>query len=220
MTLREYFRTINKNNCPQNCEFKSKDIEPALVPPPDEILGIVVSQDPTILWSHFYKYSKNEYREDNRRKMLFASAIPYSLFNKIIEFMDGQITDEDESSLFDMMFQKVYWTHLHKCFTDGSEKKSLKFKPTNAKQCADWWLKKELGHVISNKTRFIIALGKPVHDWIEKNWNQRKNKGIKIINLPHPSGRNNRIWYCSKKDKYRIKKKIKTLVELCKEISK
>ena len=48
-------------------------------------------------------------------------------------------------------------------------------------------------------------------------------KGIEIINLPHPSGQNNRIWYRSKKDKYEKKieetdREIRKLIELCKGI--
>ena len=218
MTLREYLRTIDKNNCPPACEFKSKNnIEIALVPPPsNEILGIVVSRDPTIRWSHFYKYSENESREDTRRKMLFASAIPNSLFNKIIEFMDNRIKDEDEKYLFDMLFQKVYWTHLHKCFTDESGERSIKFKNKNAIECSDKWLAEELNIAINDKTKFIIALGNNVQRWFEKQNISNKNRGLKIIKLPHPSGLN-RKW--NDKDDPVILKAIQDLLGLCKTVA-
>ncbi|KPL03388.1 MAG: hypothetical protein AMJ73_07330 [candidate division Zixibacteria bacterium SM1_73] len=119
MTLIEYLNAVNKNRCPPDCEFKSKkDIEPALVPlPPDEILGIIVSRDPTVDW--LYKYLKSENDENTRRKMLFASAIPLSLMTKVAIFMRGDKNFKNkETRLFDAIFHKVYWTHLHKCFTD------------------------------------------------------------------------------------------------------
>lgn len=213
MTLKECLDKINKDECPQECEFKQrKDIEIALISPPDEILGIVVSRDPTVRWSHFYRCSKNEPREDNRRKMLFVSAIPYSLFNKIIEFMGEQITDENGKYLFDRIFQKVYWTHLHKCFTD---EKSFKFKPKNANKCADQWLRKELNLAINNKTKLIIALGNDVQKWV-KTWKEKdgRDKAIKIINLPHPSGLN-RKW--NNKEDEDISKAIEKLTDLCRE---
>jgi hypothetical protein len=214
MTLRKSFMTINKNNCPKDCEFKSKkDIEPALVPlPPGEILGIIVSRDPTVDW--LYKYLKSEKDVNIRRKMLFASAIPLSLMTKVAIFMRGDKNfKNNEKCLFDVIFHKVYWTHLHKCFTNT---KNAPFKKGNANKCADKWLQGELDLVINKKTKFIIALGKHVRDWFDKNWNQKKNKGIKIINLPHPSGQNNRIWYGSNKDEYRkTKKEIRKLVKLC-----
>jgi hypothetical protein len=213
MTLREYFRTINKSNCPQNCEFKSKDIEPALVPPPsNEILGVIVSRDPTVDW--LYKYLKSENDVNTRRKMLFASAIPLSLMTKVAIFMRGDKNfKNNEKCLFDVIFHKVYWTHLHKCFTDT---KNAPFKRRNANKCADKWLQGELDLVINNKTKFIIALGNPVKKWVKK-WkeNEGRDKNIKIINLPHPSGQNNRIWYGFKKDKYGIKKKTRDLIKLC-----
>ena len=96
-----------------------------------------------------------------------------------------------------MLFYKVYWTHLHKCFTAGS-KKPLKFQPENAEQCAKGWLEEEFSHVISNKTRFIIALGNIVKRTLEKQNISNKYREL-IIKLPHPSGRNrkwnDKEWY-------------------------
>lgn len=217
MTLRGYLSTVNKNHCPPDCEFESKEnIGIAWVPPPHEILGIVVSQDPTIRWSHFYKCSKNESREDSRRKMLFANAIPCLLFNRIIEFMDNQIRDEDEQYLFDMLFQKVYWTHLHKCFTDKSGERSIKFKNKNAIECSGKWLAEELNIAINDKTKFIISLGNNVQRWFEKQNISNKNKELKIIKLPHPSGRN-RKW--NNKSDPGILKAIQDLLGLCKTVA-
>lgn len=216
MTLKEYLKEVNKGKCPEECKFKRrKDIKIALISPPDKISGIVISQDPTVRWSHFYRYSKNELGEDTRRKMLFVSAILYLLFNRIIEFMDERITHEDGEYLFDRMFQEVYWTHLHKCFTDKSEEKSFKFERKNANECAGRWLTKELNLAINNKTKFIIALGNNVRKWV-KTWKEKdgRDKMIEIINLPHPSGLN-RKW--NNKEDEDISKAIEKLTDLCRE---
>lgn len=216
MSLKEYFKTIKKIKCPQECKFKSKEhIEIAKVPPSKKILGVIISRDPTVRWLHLYKYfSENEPQEDTRRKILFASAIPILLIYRVLEFMKKPINNKDEKNLFNMIFRNVYWTHLHKCFTDNS-KIDLKFKPKNAKQCAKQWLKEELELAINNKTKFIIALGDEVKKQVKK-WKKEGggNKGLKIINLPHPSGRN-RKW--NDKNNKDISKSIKELLKLCRE---
>jgi hypothetical protein len=214
MNLEKFLGENKKDRC-TGCRFKLKK-EPALVPPPDEIVGIIISQDPTVRWMPFYKYLKNEPQKDIRRKMLFASAISLTLINRILEFRKG-IGQNTERRLFDVIFEKTYWTHLHKCFTDKS-KEELDYKTKNAKACADNWLDDELGYAIGNKTRFIIALGKDVGKWLEKRENKWEHK-VKIIYLPHPSGQNNPIWYRSKNKKYHKKieqtdKQIKTLLSL------
>jgi hypothetical protein len=212
--------TIDKKNC-QKCGLKEREIEAILVPPPKEILGIIISRDPTVDWLY---YNLNKEPDINcRRKMLFASAIPLDLMTKLLIFMRGmrgEIDEKDKERLFDVIFQKVYWTHLHKCPTDSKDKES-KFTPTNAKECANTWLEKELNYAIGSKTKFIITLGDDVRKWIEKEWKGNENNDIELIHLPHPSGQNNPIWYRSTKDNYRRNIKetedgIKRLMELCK----
>ena len=221
MTLREYLRTIDKNNCPQDCEFiKSKEnIGIALVPPPDEILGILISRDPTVRWLKKYRNIMEASEEEFIvRTKLFETAIPDLLKNRIEKFMGERIDENDKKRLFDIMFQKVYWTHLHKCFTDASGKESLKFQIENANKCADHWLEEELNFAIGNKTKFLIALGKEVQSWVRK-WkeNEGRDKNMKIINLLHPSGQNNRIWHRSAiKEIKETDGAIKELIEQCK----
>lgn len=212
MNLNEFLEGIkSKERCP-DCDFKSKlEIEPALIPPPTEIVGIVISRDPTVRWMHFYKYIENEPQEDIRRKMLFASAIPLALINRILEF--GEITED--GCLFDMVFQNVYWTHLHKCFTDPNGKGPIKSKKINLQLCANFWLDEELGYAIGKKTKFIIALGKDVEKWFNKRENKWKDR-VQIIYLPHPSGRN-RKW--NNKDDKNIKKTIRDLFKLCRTVT-
>lgn len=215
MTLKEFLSKIEKKHCPPGCEFSCRnDIEIALVPPPNEILGILVSQDPTIRWSHLYKNVKNETREHTRRQVLFASAIPYSLFNRIIDFLGNQITGENEKQLFTLLFHKTYWTHLHKCFTDQSSKRSIKFDKKNAVQCAKKWLAEELAIAMNNKIKFIIALGNHVQDWLEKQNIMSRNREVRIIGLPHPSGLNRKWNY---KDDPEISGGIKELFSLYQE---
>jgi hypothetical protein len=209
MHISKYLETLKKDSCPNNCEFKKKrKIDIARVPPPDEILGVIISRDPTTDW--LTKYRKN--REN--RKRLFETAIPGQLIERIEKF-----TREDVSYLREFLNQYVYWTHLHKCFTDKSGKTSIKFKPKNANECADAWLGEELNIAINDKTKFIIALGKDVQKWIGE-WQEDccRNKNIKIIYLPHPSRANvgrYLSWYPKEsKNKERIKKRIDNLLQL------
>lgn len=216
MNLKKYLEIIKKNRCPNDCDLKKKkEIEIVLVLPPKEILGIIISRDPTIDW--LYTYLKNETDENTRRKILFASAIPFSLLTKLMIFMRKmQISKDDKKCLFNVIFDKVYWTHLHKCSTDVNGANSEKFKNENAMMCANKWLKEELIACKKNKIKFILALGNDVKNWIKK-W-----KDIKIIYLPHPSGQNNPIWYRSQKiDKKKIEKterELEKLIKICKKV--
>ena len=218
MTLREYFNTVNKNRCPPDCEFKSKEnIEPALVPPPsNEIFGILISRDPTVRWLDKYRDIMGAEEEESIvRTKLFKTAIPDLLKNRIKKFMGEEIDENDKKLLFDIIFQKVYWTHLHKCFTDASGKEPSKFKIGNANKCADHWLKEELNFTIGNKTKFLIALGREVQSWVRK-WkeNEGRDKNIRIIDLLHPSGQNNRIWHRSALEEIKkTEEAIKALIE-------
>lgn len=224
ITLREYFKIINKNNCPRDCEFNKKDkeipIEIALVPPPsNEILGILISRDPTVKWMKKYNDIKKECEEESTvRAELFKTAIPESLENRIEKFMGEKISENDKKRLFDIISQKVYWTHLHKCFTDAS-KKLLKFEPKNGKICANRWLVEELRIVIdNNKIKFIIALGNDVQKWV-KEWrekNKDKCEGVEIIELLHTSGQNILIWNRTAVEKIKeTEEQINKLVNLC-----
>ena len=190
-TLKEYLKTINKDKCPCSCEFQSKrDIEIALVPPPKEISGIIISRDPTTKWIKKYNEAM-ERTGAEQRKMLFDTAIPQQLVKQI-----GEFKGEKEKNLCkSFIYEKGYWTHLHKCFTDDKNK----FSCTNATRCADTWLTEELRIAIANNDiECIITLGNDVHEWI-KGWKKINNRDIEVIKLPHPSGQNNRYWHRTKK---------------------
>ena len=159
-----------------------------------------------------------EEEESIVRTKLFKTAIPDLLKNRIEKFMGEEIDENDKKLLFDIIFQKLYWTHLHKCFTDASGKESSKFKIENANKCADHWLKEELNFTIGNKTKFLIALGREVQSWVRK-WkeNEGRDKNIRIIDLLHPSGQNNRIWHRSALEEIKkTEEAIKELIERCK----
>ena len=121
MTLKEYFGEISEDICPEECDFKRrKDIKIAFVPPPKEILGIIISCDPTTDWLEKYKKAK-ELPNDKCRERLFM-AIPKELIKRVTNFMSMKTSKEDIDCLSNMIYGRVYWTHLHKCFTDKSEK--------------------------------------------------------------------------------------------------
>lgn len=218
MDLKGCLEKIDKSDCPDDCTFKYKrEIKIALVPPPDEILGVIISRDPTTRWYSTYTDIKKNYEEETVRTKLFETAIPNSLKNQIEFFMKESIDKNNLDCLFDTLFQKVYWTHLHKCFTDASGKQSLKFNIETANQCADKWLKEELFYAIGNKTKFLIVLGKEAQSWVKK-WKDKegKDQNIKVINLLHPSGQNNRIWRRSAiKEIEQTENAIREWIELC-----
>lgn len=224
MTLKEYLKEVNKDRCPEECEFKSKkEIEIAKIPPPKETLGIIISRDPTTDWLDT-AYEKAEEQPDNmRRKTLFDTAIPLQLIKRIKNFMSRKPAEEDIKHLFEMIYENVYWTHLHKCFTDKSGESSIKFKNKNANKCADRWLAEELNIAINDKTKFIIVLGNDVQEWIcEWREDYCKNKNMKIIYLPHPSPANvgrSSSWHPETKNRERIEKRINSLLKLCKTIA-
>ena len=209
MNIREYLETLNKNSCPNDCELKNKrKIEIALVPPPDEILGVIISRDPTTDWLDTYR------KESKSRERLFDTAIPVQLIERIKKFTGGDI-----NYLSELIYKNVYWTHLHKCFTDKSEERSIRFKNKNANECADKWLGEELNIAINDKTKFIIALGKEVQKRICE-WREDccKNRNIEIIYLPHPSPANvgrYSSWHPKElKNGERIEKRINSLLKL------
>jgi hypothetical protein len=212
MNIKEYLETMKKDGCPNDCDFKKKgEIEISKVPPPDEVLGIIISRDPTTDW--FSDYRENQ----ENRKTLFETAIPGQLIKRIEK--NEKFTKEDVSFLREFLDQYVYWTHLHKCFTDKSRKTSIEFKPKNANKCADNWLGEELNVAINDKTKFIIALGKNVQQWIcEWREDYCRNKDIKIFYLPHPSSANvgrYSSWHPKEsKNKVRIEKRINSLFQL------
>jgi len=216
--LSGYLKTIERINCLNNCTFKARK-KAVCVPPPEEILGIIISRDPTVDW--LYDNLNKETDKNLRRKILFASAIPLSLLTKlqiVMRGMGGRIDEKGKERLFDAIFRKVYWTHLHKCPTDSKSNES-KFTPTNASECANTWLEKELDLAIYTKnTKFVIALGNDVKKWVVEDW--KKKGDIELIFLPHPSGRNP-IWNRPNTDKkiVEIEKGIERLIRICDENS-
>lgn len=191
--INKYLKSFEKDCCPDDCELKNRsEIEIISVPSPEEIFGVIISRDPTVQWPYIYLNSENDIY--TRQQILFSSAIPLWLFNKIQVFMRDKIEERDMKFLFDIIFHRTYWTHLHKCQTDINNKISSKFKSKNANRCADRWLPKELQLAIENNAKFIITLGTDVQKWVYK-WNKTNGQKIEIIDLPHPSGNNNSIWY-------------------------
>jgi hypothetical protein len=222
MDLSNYLKDIKESNC-HECGIREIS-EIVLLPPPSRISGIIISRDPTVDFLHLYKYLEDK-DNDYQRYMLFAHAIPVSLLVKILIFLKKsspkKVTNEIETRLFDIILTQTYWTHLHKCITDSTNP-SLKYKTPHAQSCANRWLGKELGYAIDNKTKFIITLGNDVQAWIDK-YTRNKEISFDILNLPHPSGQNNPLWYRSEKAKYKSKIDtmnivINRLLTLCKSI--
>ncbi|MCS7386928.1 MAG: hypothetical protein NDF55_09425 [archaeon GB-1867-005] len=96
-----------------NCTFRAVERDIALVPTPMEVLGVIVSRDPTVKWLKFYRYVIDDFENKAiQRNILFVSAIPYMIFRRITDFMESKISKDDERKLFQLIFHKCYWTHL------------------------------------------------------------------------------------------------------------
>ena len=196
MKLKEYIR-INKTDCPEGCKFKNKnDLSIVLVPPPVNPKILLISRDPTLDFLSLYEYSRH-YNLQERRRVLFAAGIPRLLILQITRFL-GRRDIKD----FYRIFEIAYWTHFHKCPTDEKNKFTT--------ICANRWLKKEINNAKVDRIQTIVCLGKDVENWVKSNI----PNNIKIINLPHPSGRSHK-W--NNKDDAKILEAIKELLHVCRE---
>ena len=210
MKLQEYLKSIDKSKCPSDCGFQSKkDIPIIWVPPPQKSLGVLISRDPTFRGIPLYNYFMSEEREF-AKKMLFAHSIPKLLIERILEFMGERISKNNSKNLFDIIFQRTYWTHLHKCFTDI---KKAPFKKSNAFECANKWLVEELSLISSSKQKFAIILGNEAKDFVEKKLEKGVREKFVLISLPNPSGKT-RKW--NDKNNKDIFREINHLLDICK----
>ncbi|MDK2781969.1 MAG: hypothetical protein PWR13_997 [Archaeoglobi archaeon] len=103
--------------------------------------------------------------------------------------MGGENTENYEKNLFKLFFEETYWTHLHKCPTDG--------KNRFTKMCADRWLKREVELAVGEGAEVLICLGEDVKKCVCDNFNF---EGIEKIKLPHPSTANNKKWSSKSND--------------------
>lgn len=204
---------LDKIACPDECDFKKKkNCSIIMIPPPDNPRIMLISRDPTEDFVPIYEYSQG-FKPEDMRKMLFATAIPYSLITKIRRFMENQLKPMDKPNLF-KLFECAYWTHLHKCPTS---RKESPFKKKNGTACANKWLTKEIREGIRDGVGTIICLGSDVRKWIKKSGNVKMDH-VRIIELPHPSNRNV-IWYSRNQNILdEINKELKELLNLLHEI--
>ncbi len=204
---------VTKDSCPEQCLFSDEKgdlyTRPIVfIPPPEKTRIMLISRDPTVDFLPLYRHAMSkEYEEkpNERRLMLFASAIPLQLILRIARFNEREDVKikRNIEPLF-KIFKVVYWTHLHKCPTDNEAKFSIK--------CANQWLKEEIEEAKKEGVDTIVGLGKDVEnwlksveDWLDKNGFKEKN----IIFLPHPSGRNP-AWHTKNVEK---KKEINNNIE-------
>jgi hypothetical protein len=190
--------------CPDRCELKDfSAVPPIWVPPPqkrDHFVGVVVSRDPTTEFIPVYSAAKIMGASSGRAHLFHSNAIPRWIFDRIAVFnrmfMQNTLSEKELTNFRDVLFEGVYWTHLHKCCTDKRGEKSLSFKRTNAHQCADRWLRSEIEHLSREGIEFIIMLGKDVELWFESNQDQLiLPSTIRLYHLPHPSRANMASWY-------------------------
>jgi hypothetical protein len=215
MGLKRFFATIREPDHPkcQKCtSFEVKADRLMLIPPPKRIRIVVISHDPPLYYRPIYKYATERMSGDkSQARALLMAGIPGNLCSKIYNFLleNGpkpgvSNADLEVNKIMPSLLENTYWTHLHKCATD----KSYPFDTV----CAREWLKDEIESAKSAGTRAIVAVGKPVADWLDKNGIKTKT-GLEIAKLPHPSGANNARWYTEDEDKKKtIREEIEKLV--------
>jgi hypothetical protein len=228
MSFDDYFKTVSKMNksdsCPDECEFKRlSDIPAVWVHPPQNnpFIGIIISRDPTTAFIPYYNDAKSKDLSLWREDLFNSNAIPDWIYGRIEYFnrkyMENSLSNDELLNFKKILFNSVYWTHLHKCCTDKPGEASLKFSGKNAGYCADRWLKKEIESAANENIRFIITLGKDVENWFLKNGNIiPEDKNIHLYHLPHPSGAAMGAW--SPKDEFvkiSLGEKIKNIVLDC-----
>lgn len=202
MGLYEYLNKIEKAKCLEECKFKEKNYKqyPVIkIFPPIKPKIFLISRDPTINFVPIYKYAGN-YTSEEKRRILFAAAIPNTLILQIIRFCKKNNLKFEIESLY-KLFETAYWTHFHKCPTDENNKFTDK--------CAKRWLKEEIYEGKAERVATFVCLGKDVKNWVEKNIGLNE---IDVISLPHPSGINAE-WYIEKK-RHKIKENITKLIKL------
>lgn len=218
---------INKTICKGQCDFIGRDrIVTVGVPPPvypNKILGVFISRDPTTAFEPFYEIARGVYSANQNipswRDLLITECAPPRLFiNRITTFQWKYLGNkylEEVKSLRKVMYNNVYWTHLHKCCTDEKIEVS-KFNKQNATACGGMWLKEELMETIGPDTRFIIGVSGDVNKWVSM-WkeNDGKNKDISVFSFPHPSGAASGAWNPDGENRDMLSKKIVELLELC-----
>jgi hypothetical protein len=156
--------------CPDLCELKDfPAIPPIWIPPPqkrDRFVGLIISRDPTTAFIPAYCAARAMSASSGRAYLFHSDAIPRWIFDQIAvfnqKFMQTSFSEEELMNFRTVLFEGVYWTHLHKCCTDKRREKSLRFKRRNARCCADFWLCSEIEQVSHEKLEFILTLGKDV----------------------------------------------------------
>lgn len=219
----EILDIIKKNdvNCSE-CPFYSDPIlrsrQPVVIPYSRPLRLMIISRDPPMDFLMWYDYSMKNYEPEVARKVLFASAIPFKVLFSLRRFSKGHLNElgwkesqfEDNILSIQRLLASAYWTHFNKCPT--GEGKGTGFKKT----CAKAFLGKELQWAKDNDVQKVLALGVPVHDWLDANNTVFAKPDI--IKIPHPSGANNAEWFTKEKSKVLdLASSINSLLELASE---
>lgn len=206
MDFYEYFERCKATDkgkvCPDRCELKDfPAVPPVWIPPPqkrDRFVGLIISRDPTTAFLPAYHAAMTMSASSGRAHLFHSDAIPRWIVDRIAvfnqKFMQNSFSEEELTNFRTVLFEGVYWTHLHKCCTDKRGEKSLRFKRRNARRCADLWLRSEIEQVSQEDIEFIITLGKDVERWFE-NSPLILPSTIRVYHLPHPSRVNMASWY-------------------------
>ena len=228
MRFHNYF--LNSDNiktkyvCPDECKFKDRKDNPIVGVPlpqmPHELTGVLISRDPTTAFIKPYlKVRGAKDASEWRKALITTNAPPQWIVSQIATFdrkyMEGRHAHEIER-LREVITNNVYWTHLHKCCTDKTEKEADSFSYKNARLCADQWLGEEISDAIRLNAKFILCLGRDVESFM-REWDAPEKGRIKILYLPHPARTANGAW--NPKDQSRKDEIADTIDELFSIIS-
>jgi hypothetical protein len=170
------------------------------VPPPSDcIRGCIISRDPPSAFLEPLRMYKRSY--PGMRGNLLLDAPPRWLCERIQEFTGLGRESPGIRRLAHFLNCECYWTHFHKCPTEGKERKEgagpgagrAGFPPYSyetAEKCADAWFRYEFErYQIRNK--IVIILGRDIHKYF---FTSRRASdlltGNDVYYFPHPSPAN------------------------------
>ena len=234
MQFINYFSDVSniytKKECPHFCRFKPLNRTPIVgLPKPDDFWGVIISEDPTTDFIGRYEEARKQPPDEWRRLLMSKDSPPSWLIQKMMAFnkkyWNGVNTNEI-TQLNGIIQHNFYWTHMLKCCTIKSKK--LKAQPINERisipythakgvTCADTWLSGELSWAISQGSKCIVTLGKSPEIWSKRWFDGLPDKdGIRLFNLPHPSGANQASWNPKTHDKReKLSNNLLSLLEAC-----
>ena len=223
MRFEDYFlgpqNIHEKSLCPDDCPLKARRDIPIVgipLPPwPTKIAGVLVSRDPPSSFLKTYTVAREGLTDEWRILLMsFVNAPPQWLIWRISIFDRKYRESAHEAgieNLTNVIDNNVYWTHLHKCFTDKKGEEAPVFDYANAERCGNMWLRQEILDAVKLGAKFVLCLGSDVERYVA-TWDTPLKEQVKVLYLPYPSPLSMGAW--NPKDPEKLEKIAGTIDEL------